>query len=183
MPPKKRGNKSAQDDWEAELGESIAPPAAATPNDASADADGDNDDNAGGSGGLMAMLRKNKEKRKKKGLQGQGEDVVQGENPPPGLAQAAAAEAPKAPEEASTQEVALPKKKGKDSGKAKGTVNQDKLGDEAENGGKILTRAEKEKLRKEREKQRKKEQLVSQPPLPFISPPPPIESCSPHFKS
>ena len=25
MPPKKKGNKKAQDDWEADLGESIAP--------------------------------------------------------------------------------------------------------------------------------------------------------------
>ncbi|KAM4064736.1 elongation factor tu GTP binding domain-containing protein [Hirsutella rhossiliensis] len=152
MAPKKKGNKAAQDDWEAELGESIAPPAT---NDASPDADGDNEDDAGGSGGLMAMLRKNKEKRKKKGLQ--EDDLVQGEDPP--TSAPAPAEATKAPEEAATQEFALPNKKGKDGGKAKQAAKKDKL-DDAEDGGKILTKAEKEKLKREREKQRKREQAA-----------------------
>ncbi|KAJ0127424.1 Uncharacterized protein HZ326_29471, partial [Fusarium oxysporum f. sp. albedinis] len=68
MPPKKKGNKkNQQDDWEAELGESIAPPANANGTDGDANAN-DDDDDAGGAGGLMATLRKNKEKRKKKGI-------------------------------------------------------------------------------------------------------------------
>ncbi|KAL3955275.1 hypothetical protein ACCO45_010838 [Purpureocillium lilacinum] len=149
MPPKKKGNKKAQDDWEAELGESIAP---AAPTDAPAeDANGDNDDDAAGAGGLMAMLRKNKEKRKKKGLP--EEDFVQGEDPA-----AANDVAAKAPVEATVDdEFALPEKKGK-GGKGKPAPKKDEPADDAEEGGRILTKAEKEKLKKEREKQRKKEQ-------------------------
>ncbi len=150
MPPKKKGNKKAQDDWEAELGESIAP---AAPTDAPAeDANGDNDDDAAGAGGLMAMLRKNKEKRKKKGLP--EEDFVQGEDPA-----AANDVAAKAPVEATVDdEFALPEKKGK-GGKGKPAPKKDEPADDAEEGGRILTKAEKEKLKKEREKQRKKEQV------------------------
>lgn len=146
MPPKKKGSKKAQDDWEADLGESIAPA-----DDAPADANDENDD-AGG-GGLMAMLRKNKEKRKKKGLP--DEDLVQGED-------SAAAEdvAAKAPAEATIDdEFALPDKKGKGGGRGRLTPKKNDLDDETGEGGRVLTKAEKEKLKKEREKQRKKEQV------------------------
>ncbi|GJN67187.1 eukaryotic translation initiation factor 5B [Purpureocillium lilacinum] len=164
MPPKKKGNKKAQDDWEAELGESIAP---AAPTDAPAeDANGDNDDDAAGAGGLMAMLRKNKEKRKKKGLP--EEDFVQGEDPA-----AANDVAAKAPVEATVDdEFALPEKKGK-GGKGKPAPKKDEPADDAEEGGRILTKAEKEKLKKEREKQRKKEQAAKKKtPAPAKAPEP-----------
>ncbi|KOS21480.1 Eukaryotic translation initiation factor 5B [Escovopsis weberi] len=168
MAPKKKGNKHAQDDWEAELGESIAPAAAAPA--ATDDANGGNDDDndaAARAGGLMAIMRKNKEKRKKKG--------VVDDEPEPETAPAAPAEdlAAKAPVEASLDdEFALPQKKGK-GGKggnaAKGkqapaaAAHNDDDDDDAaaaagEEPGRILTKAEKEKLKKEREKQRKKEQ-------------------------
>lgn len=157
MAPKKKGNKGGQEDWEAELGESI-PPAASTSNSPPVDAE-DNEDDAGGSGGLMAMLKKNKEKRKKKGLH--EDDPVPGEDPS-GSAPAAD-ETSKAPEEASMQEFALPNKKGKDGGKARQAAKKDQSED-VDEGGKILTKAEKEKLKKEREKQRKREQVCPTEP-------------------
>ncbi|POR36637.1 Eukaryotic translation initiation factor 5B [Tolypocladium paradoxum] len=166
MPPKKKGGKKAQDDWEADLGESIAPPGAAPSDDAPVDADDENDDAAVGGGGLMAMLRKNKEKRKKKGLP--EEDFVQGEDP-------AAAEdvAAKAPVEATIDdEFALPEKKGK-GGKGKQAPKKNDLDDEIGEGGRVLTKAEKEKLKKEREKQRKKEQAAKKKaPTPAKAPEP-----------
>ncbi|KAJ2973673.1 hypothetical protein NQ176_g6470 [Zarea fungicola] len=79
MAPKKKGNKK-QDDWEADLGETIAPQDAnGQPNADNANANGDDGADAGG-GGLMAQLRKNKAKRKNKG--GQDNDFVEGEEAP-----------------------------------------------------------------------------------------------------
>ncbi len=162
MPPKKKGNKKASDDWEAELGESAAPASAApeAPNGA-----GDDEASAGG-GGLMAVMRKNKEKRKKKGL---AEDFVDGESPSNDTASAEPAPqldlASKAAEEATMEdEFALPEKSKGAKGKqqpvkeapAKG---DDEAADDDEDGGRVLTKAEKEKLKREREKQRKKEQV------------------------
>ncbi|PNY23995.1 Eukaryotic translation initiation factor 5B [Tolypocladium capitatum] len=173
MPPKKKGGKKAPDDWEADLGESIAPPGAAPADGAPADANDENDDAAGG-GGLMAMLRKNKEKRKKKGLP--GEDFVQGEDP-------AAPEdvAAKAPVEATLDdEFALPDKKGKGGGKGKQAPKTNDLDDETGEGGRVLTKAEKEKLKKEREKQRKKEQAAKKKtPAPTKAPDEPAKAAAP----
>jgi translation initiation factor 5B len=162
-PKKKAGKKGGNDDWEAELGESIAPAAASPTGDVPA---AEEEPSAGG-GGLMNLMRKNKEKRKKKGL---SEDWLDGENP-----EAESAEAPttlpdlsaKQAEEANLDdEFALPDKKGKG---GKGKQQQQKAApaaaaakdedDEGETGGRVLTKAEKEKLKKEREKQRKKEQV------------------------
>ena len=44
MPPKKKGNKKAQDDWEADLGETIAPANAGGDAQANGDDNGDGDD-------------------------------------------------------------------------------------------------------------------------------------------
>ncbi|CAK7239983.1 MAG: eukaryotic translation initiation factor 5B [Sporothrix thermara] len=174
MPPKKKGGKKANDDWEAELGESIVPVSAAAANgDAKPDDNNNNDDDdaAGGGGGLMAVLRKNKEKRKKKGLSEEFEDPNAANGN--GSAAAAAADesaatslAGKAPEEATMDdEFALPEKKGKGNKGKQAPASAAKAADAAaggggddENSGRILTKAEKEKLKKEREKQRKKEQ-------------------------
>ncbi|KAI5466572.1 hypothetical protein BGZ63DRAFT_344929 [Mariannaea sp. PMI_226] len=160
MAPKKKGNKkAAQDDWEAELGESIAPQAPpADDASAAADVDGAGDEEAGG--GLMAMLRKNKEKRKKKG-------IVDVEEPAPAAEETAAQDITnKAPEEATMDdEFALPEKKGK-GGKNKQQQQKKQpepapaADDDGAESGRILTKAEKEKLKKEREKQRKKEQAA-----------------------
>ncbi|RSL41553.1 hypothetical protein CEP53_012689 [Fusarium sp. AF-6] len=153
MPPKKKGNKkNQQDDWEAELGESIAPPAA--DNDAPAGDDNADGDDDAGPGGLMATLRKNKEKRKKKGIV----DTAPVEEETP-------AEEPvnKAPEEATMDdEFDLPQKKGKGGKQNKQPAKQaEPAADDGAESGRILTKAEKEKLKKEREKQRKKEQAAA----------------------
>ncbi|KAL2021938.1 hypothetical protein VTK56DRAFT_6357 [Thermocarpiscus australiensis] len=171
-PKKKGGKKGGNDDWEAELGESIAPAGAAPAADAADNKAADDDEPAtGGGGGLMNLMRKNKEKRKKKGL---SEDWPDGED-----AAAAVAAAPeplpdlsaKAAEEANLDdEFALPEKEKKGKG-GKGKQQQQqqqqqpKPAAEKEQDGsvdsgaepRVLTKAEKEKLKKEREKQRKKE--------------------------
>ncbi|ROT38697.1 hypothetical protein SODALDRAFT_277315 [Sodiomyces alkalinus F11] len=148
MPPKKKGNKKGgNDDWEAELGETIAP-VSAPADRADAGAENPDEDDAP-AGGLMATLRKNREKRKKKGIQ----DELEGEDPP-------GAE-PKAAEEATMEdEWVLPERKGKGGrGKAESPAAEDTA--QPQNGEaeapRVLTKAEKEKLKKEKEKQRKKE--------------------------
>lgn len=154
MAPKKKGSKKAQDDWEAELGEDVAPQAPAQETSADAANGNENEDDAagGGGGGMMAMLRRNKEKRKKKGIQ---DDFVEGEDPT-----AEAKPVNEATEATMDDEFALPDKKGK-GGKGKQDKKAAAAGDDADDAGdgRILTKAEKEKLKKEREKQRKKEQV------------------------
>lgn len=144
MPPKKKGNKKAQDDWEADLGETIAPvnlTAEAPAEDGAEEVDEE------GGGGLMAMLRKNKQKRKDKGL-----PVVEADDTPeptPAVAQEANMD----------DEFALPEKKGKGGKGGKQPANKKVEEEETNESGRVLTKAEKEKLKKEREKQRKKEQV------------------------
>lgn len=145
MPPKKKSNKKA-DDWESELGETAAP---APVEDVADDAQPEEDEPAGG---LMAMMRKRQKKKK-----GKQEDYVEGEEPEqaeePDLSE-------KAPVEASIEdEFALPDKKGK--GKEAEPVKANDEDDELGADGKVLTKAQKEKLKKEREKQRKKENVSS----------------------
>lgn len=157
MAPKKKGNKKAQDDWEADLGETVPPTnAAATESNAGGDLAANGDEEASGGGGLMAMLRKNKEKRKKKGLADdeQAEDAdAPGSEPAEDLSNRAP------PETVLDDEFALPEKKGK-AGKGKPAPKKEEPEDgNVGESGKILTKAEKEKLKKEREKQRKKEQV------------------------
>ncbi|RDA85609.1 hypothetical protein CP532_0900 [Ophiocordyceps camponoti-leonardi (nom. inval.)] len=150
MPPKKKGSdKKGYDDWENELGESIAPSQDAASNDPSSDPAGDNVDSSSGGGGLMAMLRKNKEKRKK-GFQGDGLDrneETQSSNAAPSK------------ETSGAQEEASNKKGKADKGKPSSAKN-DEADDSLGTDGRILTKSEKEKLKKEREKQRKKEQAA-----------------------
>ena len=152
MPPKKKSNKKA-DDWESELGESaaIAPPQDNADTPAEADAEEEFP-----AGGLMAMMRKRQ--KKKKG--GQQEDFVEGEDAPteePDLAE-------KAPVEASLEdEFALPDKRGKGKAALAKATKADDEDDERGADGKVLTKAQKEKLKKEREKQRKKENVCPDP--------------------
>jgi translation initiation factor 5B len=161
MAPKKKGKQN--DDWEADLGETIEP-AAATPADEEASEEG-----AGG--GLLATLKKNKSNKKKKGKHVE-EDYLDGEDPPiengvnghaepDGIADLAS----KAPEEATTDDLfaeqATKTKGGKGkSGKGPGILapNEDGEGD-GEDGGGLKSKKEKEKEKREREKQRKKEQV------------------------
>ena len=150
MAPKKKNNKKA-DDWESELGD--APKDAAAPetkDDAPAEADAEEEFPAGG---LMAMLRKKQKKKKGK----QAEDFVEGEDPP-GTEESDLTE--KAPVEASIDdEFALPDKKGKGKNAPAKLANDEGEDDERGADGKVLTKAQKEKLKKEREKQRKKENV------------------------
>lgn len=156
MAPKKKNNKKANDDWEAELGET--PVAAAEPEQDSkgAPAEADPDEEFAPAGGLMAMMRKRQKKKKAKGGD---DDFLEGEDPPAAEAQPDLSE--KAPVEASIDdEFALPEKKGKaKSGAKSAPVPADDEDDETGADGKVLTKAQKEKLKKEREKQRKKENV------------------------
>lgn len=155
MPPKKGKKGKAADDWEEELGESITP----VNGDAAPPAEGDDAaaaEEEDAPTGLMAMMRKNREKRKKKGL---SEDFVDPDaNKPSEPVEDLIVKAPI--EATADDEFALPEKKGKGGkgGKqqaAKAAPNPDDVGED----GRMLTKAEKEKLKKEREKQRKKEQV------------------------
>ncbi|KAM3545393.1 Eukaryotic translation initiation factor 5B [Beauveria bassiana] len=160
MAPKKKGNKNGQNDWETDLGETIAPQDANGQHNADdANANGDDEAASGGGGGLMAQLRKNKQKRKNKG--GQDNDFVDGEDAS-GAAPLADLAGKAAQEASMDDEFALPAKKGK-GGKAKpapAKPAEAAADDDGDDGGRILTKAEKEKLKKEREKQRKKEQAA-----------------------
>ncbi|KAI8628272.1 hypothetical protein F5Y19DRAFT_486253 [Xylariaceae sp. FL1651] len=160
MAPKKKGGKKAADDWEADLGESAAP----TNGDAApaeAPEDKEEEENGAPVGGLMAMMKKNREKRKKKGLSDDFGDIESASAVAPGPDPSF-----QAPQEAAMDdEFALPEKKGKGGkqNKSQPTAKASAAGadgDEVGETGKVLTKAEKEKLRKEKEKQRKKEQAA-----------------------
>ena len=166
MAPKKKGNKKADDDWEAELGETVDPIAAAVKeaNEVEASKDPEDDSAVGGGGGLLAALKKNKSKKQKKGKPVE-EDYLDGEDPsatngaPSGIEELAS----KAPEEANADELfdaQLSKTKGGKGKQGKTEVeakeDEDVSGDE---GGGLKSKKEKEKEKKEREKQRKKEQV------------------------
>ncbi|KAJ5183307.1 hypothetical protein N7492_000923 [Penicillium capsulatum] len=147
MPPKKKGNKRQEEDWEADLGEA-APDASAPQTDEPQDGANGEDDNEM-AGGLMAALRKNKAKKAKKG---KANDFVEGEDPAADLTS-------KQPEEGNFDEDDVfsgkPKKPTKEAPAAKPAA--------AEEDGefRVKSKKEKEKEKKEREKQRKKEQAAT----------------------
>ncbi|KAI9846583.1 MAG: hypothetical protein M1837_003824 [Sclerophora amabilis] len=189
MPPKKKGNKKGDDDWENDLGETVDPIAAAAEEGAEVDVAAE-DDSAMGGGGLMAAIRKNKSKKQKKGKP--VNDFLDGESPPTLDVDGDEKDdlGSKAPQEAQLDEedIAAPAKKGKGGWQKK----QDKTGgdqgneDGADAGG-LKSKKEKEKEKKEREKQRKKEQAAKKktaaPPVtpqaePELSKPAPKESKS-----
>ncbi|CAA9960566.1 eukaryotic translation initiation factor 5b [Pyrenophora teres f. maculata] len=155
MAPKKKGNKKAQnDDWEAELGESVAPQDAAPAEPEAEDAAAD-DDVAGG--GLMAALAKRGKKKNKKGANPE----VEGEDPP--AADGANGEFEnKAPQEGTFDEDEddvfagnYGKKKAK--GGAAAAKAEEPAEEKTDDAPRVKTKAEKEKEKKEKEKQRKKE--------------------------
>ena len=150
MAPKKKGNKKGGDDWEAELGEAVAPvDAAVEPKAEEAGAEDEAPVND-----LMAAIQRRKKKKNKGGDQ----DFVQGEDP---VADAPVDLASKAPEEGNFDEDDVfagnfNKKKGKAAAPAQKEEEpkEEKVDDGA---SKVKTKAEKEKEKKEKEKQRKKE--------------------------
>lgn len=153
MPPKKKGNKKAQnDDWEADLGESIVPQDGAA-------AEGNNDDAApeedANGGGLLAALQKRGKKKNKKNA----DFELEGEDPPVDGANGSLDD--KAPQEATFDDDDddvfagnYGKKKGKGGAAEKKEEPEEEKTDEAP---RVKTKAEKEKEKKEKEKQRKKE--------------------------
>lgn len=180
MAPKKKGNKKGNDDWEADLGETPDPIAAAAQEAKEVEAaqDAEPDEAPGGGGGLLAALKKNKSNKKKKGKVVE-EDFVDGEQLPTADGVNDYAEpngihdmATKAPEEATTEDLfeeQVTKAKGGKGkqGKKDGTLvpNEDGEGEDEEEGGTggIKSKKEKEKEKKEREKARKKEQVCAGP--------------------
>jgi translation initiation factor 5B len=142
MPPKKKGNKRQEEDWEADLGESASP--ADAPTDQPQDAE---EEESMGGGGLMAALRKNKEKKKKKG---KANDFVEGEDPDADLAS-------KAPEEGTFDDDDV--FAGKAAKKPIKDIPAPAAAEPEEGEFRVKSKKEKEKEKKEREKARKKEQV------------------------
>ena len=169
MAPKKKGNKKKQqDDWEAELGETIAP---ASPAPAVEDGDPPTEEKKPAeqndtvpAGGLMALMRKKDKKRKNKGM---AEDWVDGETIPIAGTAVPEDEQPafKAAEEADLGDEFAPPEKTKGA-KVKQAQKQAQPADmDGADDGKVLTKAEKERLKKDKEKQRKKEQVGCRSPV------------------
>lgn len=180
MAPKKKGTKKGNDDWEADLGESVDPATAATKNDevtpnADEAPDKQNDVDGIGGGGLLAALKKNKSRKQKKG-KAVSEDYLDGEDPPiaDGIDGTGEAEnlAAKKPQEATAEEVPTPPvSKSLKSDKGKQTTFSEAPKETLEDvpreedgsgyeGGTVKSKKEKEKEKKEREKQRKKEMVI-----------------------
>ncbi len=167
MAPTKKGGKKKDDDWEADLGESIEAGAGST---TAANEGGPDEATSGGGGGLMAAIKKNKTKKQKKGGP---TDANEGQESPTAAPDANDTTQPnggvdytaKAPQEASLDdaEFAPQPKKGKPLPqrlKAQDAADSGKDADESGDGdGRLKSKKEKEKEKKEREKQRKKEQV------------------------
>lgn len=175
MAPKKKPQKKGNDDWEADLGESLGPSTDTAVNAETAEPEQNEDVDrsdlsGGGGGGLLAALKKNKKQKQKKGKFVQ-EDYVDGED----LSAANGLQddegengieilAAKVAEEANIEDIPTKqssKPKGGKDKQIKATdapkVDEDGSGEEVGEG--LKTKKEKEKERKEREKQRKKEQV------------------------
>lgn len=173
MAPNKKGGKKKDDDWEADLGETIDPIAAAT-EAAKADEVGADVEEAGlgGGGGLMAAIKKNKNKKQKRrdpveeSIEGQDalESAVNGSHEPAST-NGETYHGIKVPEEADSaeEEIAPQSKKGKplpQRTKPQEVPKDEKdVAEEDEGEGRLKSKKEKEKEKKEREKQRKKEQV------------------------
>ncbi|KAI5307358.1 hypothetical protein KEM56_006028 [Ascosphaera pollenicola] len=158
MPPKKKGNKKRQDDdWEAELGESI--PATDPPADKQEQQPADEaaeDENMGG--GLLAALKKTKGKGKKKGGKQQQNDFVEGEDA------ALASPQAKEPEEGTFDEddvfAGSAERTKEIAAAAKAKAAEEQMKKATEPAPAMKSKKEKEREKKEREKQRKKEQAA-----------------------
>ncbi|KAF2127727.1 hypothetical protein P153DRAFT_368291 [Dothidotthia symphoricarpi CBS 119687] len=152
MGPKKGKKKVQDDDWEAELGESIAPQDATA--EPAADEAAPEDESMGG--GLMAALQRRGKKKNKKGANTE----VEGEDPP--VENADLDLESKAPQEGTFDDEDedvfagnYGKKKGK--GGAAAAKAEEPKEEQTDDAPRVKTKAEKEKEKKEKEKQRKKE--------------------------
>ncbi|KAF2998962.1 hypothetical protein E8E13_007061 [Curvularia kusanoi] len=153
MAPKKGKKKQQDDDWEAELGETVTTENDALAQEAQAAEEAGAEDSMGG--GLMAALQRRGKKKNKKGANTE----VEGEDPP-----AAGGDdfADKAPQEANFDDddddvfAGNYGKKNKKGGAAAPKEESAPSTPPAE-APRMKTKAEKEKEKKEKEKQRKKE--------------------------
>ncbi|CDM26547.1 hypothetical protein DTO013E5_4729 [Penicillium roqueforti] len=148
MAPKKKSNKRQEEDWEADLGESV--PAAAPADEQPQE---DANEEAAPVGGLMAALRKNKAKKAKKG---KTNDFVEGED-----AEGVDALASKQPEEGNFDDDDV--FAGKKTKPIKEVVKP--AAEEPEGEFRVKSKKEKEREKKEKEKQRKKEQAATKKKL------------------
>lgn len=157
MAPKKKGGSKQDNDWEAELGDSVeAVPEAATAEEVNGDAEAEMD-----GGGLLAALKKNKNKRAKKGKP--VDDFVEGEDPPAEDSAVNNNNKNKPPEEANLEQDDVFSGAGKKGKPGKKVAPQQPAeepadGDKDDEGG-LKSKKEKEREKREREKQRKKEQV------------------------
>ncbi|KAL1957452.1 hypothetical protein VTO42DRAFT_6020 [Malbranchea cinnamomea] len=176
MPPKKKGSKKQQDDWEAELGESITPVNEAS-SPANGDPDGaaaapDDDDEFGG--GLLAAVRKNKAKKGKKAKLGNN-DFVEGEDL-----------TAKQPEEGTfddEDDVFSGKKAAANAKAAAAAKKLQQQQEEEEASVRVKSKKEKEREKKEREKQRKKEQAAKKKAAGPAKPAEPTKPAAPEPKA
>ncbi|KAJ4308135.1 eukaryotic translation initiation factor 5B [Neodidymelliopsis sp. IMI 364377] len=156
MAPKKGKKKQQDDDWEAELGETVTTENDALAQEAQAAEEGGAEEEAMG-GGLMAALQRRGKKKNKKGANTE----VEGEDPP--AADGGDEFADKAPQEASFEDdddvfAGNYGKKNKKGGAAAAAPAEKAEEPAAETEApRMKTKAEKEKEKKEKEKQRKKE--------------------------
>ncbi|KAI9931793.1 hypothetical protein ASPWEDRAFT_66346 [Aspergillus wentii DTO 134E9] len=175
MPPKKKGNKRQEEDWEADLGESA--PAANTQAEEQPQEDATGDGEEAGGGGLLAALRKNKNKKAKKGKV--VNDFVEGEDPSED-ANGAVDLASKQPEEGTFDEDDV--FAGKKNQKPIKAAAQAPPKEPEDDTFRVKSKKEKEKEKKEREKQRKKEQASQKKktaPAPAPAKPQPTKSDEP----
>ncbi|KAH6629569.1 hypothetical protein C7974DRAFT_394726 [Boeremia exigua] len=153
MAPKKGKKKQQEDDWEAELGETVTTENDAVAQEAKAIEENGAEEEA--SGGLMAALQRRGKKKNKKGANTE----VEGEDPP---APAGDDFANKAPQEANFDDddddvfAGNYGKKNKKGGAA-AKEEEPAPATPTEEAPRMKTKAEKEREKKEKEKQRKKE--------------------------
>ncbi|EAT79211.1 eukaryotic translation initiation factor 5 subunit B [Parastagonospora nodorum] len=156
MAPKKKGNKKAQDDdWEAEMGETITPQNGAEEPKAE---DAAPAEDAAEGGGLMAALQRRGKKKKNKGA----DFELEGEDPTADDGAGASFES-KAPQEGTFDDddddvfAGNYGKKKKGKGGAAAEKQEEEKEEKTDDAPRVKTKAEKEKEKKEKEKQRKKE--------------------------
>ncbi|XPT01394.1 eukaryotic translation initiation factor 5B [Ascochyta lentis] len=157
MAPKKGKKKQQDDEWEAELGETVTTENDALAQDAQAAEEAGGEEEAGG--GLMAALQRRGKKKNKKGANTE----VEGEDP--AAADAGDAFADKAPQEASFEDdddvfagnYGKKNKKGGAAAQKEEAPAEETPAETPTEAPRMKTKAEKEKEKKEKEKQRKKE--------------------------
>lgn len=177
MAPKKGKKKQQDDDWEAELGETVTTANDALAQEAKAAEEAGAEEDVGG--GLMAALQRRGKKKNKKGANTE----VEGEDPP---AAGGDAFANKAPQEANFDDddddvfAGNYGKKNKKGGAAAPKENSAPPTPPVETEApRVKTKAEKEREKKEKEKQRKKEMAAKKKASGPAKPEPKVEEAKP----